>query len=357
MKTILGFIVLFLTLGCANDQQADTPPPLTSDEEAEAAIPEQPGKRRDPVREALSDEDDGDFYVSNDLETFLYSLGNHPLTGLALPKQKIGELAKQLEVLLKNPKLQTPYRFEAQLPLARLSGASLNQLIDMARKVHNQELLVDPKASLSENVHLELASAAIKERKFALAEYHLDRVMASGDPAFRAAALNVRGYLAYREGVPMMAMAYWREALIVAPDYVPARLNTALVALESGDPRTASANLAGLPLVPATQLARLVALRQSEKPSQVANLCGSLPKKVEYMPLALSCALNLYEGLGQVKAGKSALNKVAKTSKVPRAVEQRAYKALERIAVDERLKSATPKPKKAGKKRSKRGKK
>lgn len=357
MRKTLSPLLFVLIASCAANSEADRPLPLTADEEAEAAIAERRSRKLDPVGEALADEDDGDFYVSNDLETYLHSLGQHPLSGLALPTEKLKELTKQLEALLKNPKLQTPYRFEARLPLARLSGAGLKELVEMARRAHDQELLMDAKASLSENVHLELAIAAIKERQFALAEYHLDRVMTSGDPAFRAAALNVRGYFSYRNGAPMMAMAYWREALVVAPDYVPARLNSALVALEFGDGRTALANLSGLPVLPVTQLARLVGLRQTEKPSQVGNLCGSLPKKIEYAPLGLTCALNLYEGLRQVKAGKAALKKVTQIPKLPGAIEQRAFKALERVAIDERLNPPPARPKKTGKKRTKRGKK
>jgi hypothetical protein len=128
------------------------------------------------------------------------------------------------------------------------------------------------------------------------------------------------------------AVALWNDAINLRKDYEPARLNIGFTALRYGDYKTAKAMLSGLSDDFFVTTGMIQVERLADNPKDAAQLCASvLEKKRNYKPALFSCALNEYQGLGNLAKARAELEEIAKTDGGPSAIDERAYLVIGKL--------------------------
>jgi hypothetical protein len=174
--------------------------------------------------------------------------------------------------------------------------------------------------------------------------------MSSRNDKTKAAALTARGMIAMIDGRLPEAVALWNDAINLRKDYEPARLNIGFTALRFGDYKTAKAMLAGMPDDFFISTGLIQAERLADNPKEAAQLCASvLEKKKNYKPALFSCALNEYQGLGNLAKARADLEEIAKTEGGPAAIDERAYLVIGKLEKEQREQAAKDRAAAAGK--------
>ncbi len=128
------------------------------------------------------------------------------------------------------------------------------------------------------------------------------------------------------------AVSLWNDAINLRKDYEPARLNIGFTALRYGDYKTAKAMLSGLPDDFFVTTGMIQIERLADNPKDAAQLCASvLEKRKNYKPALFSCALNEYQGLGNLQKARTELEEIAKTDGGPTSIDERAYLVIGKL--------------------------
>lgn len=282
-----------------------------------------------------TDDDDkgGDeSYVSANFQTMTYSLTNNGLTTFTVNTAKAKDQANDLEAKLKNPTSKDRKEFIALMAAKRLAGEGVVPVFQVAKRLMVVEMKDNIKRNMPEVAMLELALASIQSKQIPMAEHWINKLLQTKNPKTKAAAHTAQGMIALLDNRLPEAVAFWNEALKAKSDYEPARLNIAFSALRFGDYKTAKAMLDGVKQDWFVQTGMMQAERLSDNPQGAAELCKSiLEKKPNYKPAMFSCALNEYQGMGNLAKARLELEKIAKAGGGPSAIDEKTFLVLGKI--------------------------
>lgn len=172
-------------------------------------------------------------YASANRTTFINSFSNNSLTSHTVSIGKADGLANRFQSGRDKRSL------ESLISSERLARKSANQVLSSAKKLAALEMEKGAGRTVSDDVKLEIALAAIGSKNYSLAEYYLQDLTGSKDPKAKAGAYNALGMIALRDDRVPEAVLYFKEALKVNSNYRPALLNLGFVALKGGDLGTA----------------------------------------------------------------------------------------------------------------------
>lgn len=274
-------------------------------------------------------------YNTGNLETFTYSLTNNGLTSFTVSPSKAKSYADDLDAKMQNATAKDKPDLIALMAMKRLAGEGVVPVFRIAKKLMILEMRDDIRRNMPEVAMLELALASIHSKQIPMAEHWIEKLMGSRNPKTKAAALTAKGMIALLDGRLPEAVAYWNDALNVKRDYEPARLNIAFTALRFGDAKTARAMFSGMDQDWFVQTGMMQAERLADNPREASSLCSSiLAKKPNYKPAAFSCALNEYQGMGNLNKAREQLEKVAKNGGGPSSIDERVFTVLGRVEKD-----------------------
>ena len=275
--------------------------------------------------------DDGEG-SSSGVSTFTYSLTNNPLTSFTVNTGKAKSIADDLEGKLKNPTVKDRKDIIALMAAKRLAGEGVVPVFQVAKRLMIAEMKDNIKHNMPEVAMLELALASIQSKQIPMANHWLGKLLQSKNPKTKAAALTGQGMIALLDNRLPEAVAYWNEALKAKSDYEPARLNIGFSALRYGDVKTAKSMLSGMNQSWFVQTGLMQAERLGDNATEAASLCKSiLEKRPNYKPAMFSCALNEYQGLGNLANGRLGLEQVAKAGGGPLSIDDKAFLILGKI--------------------------
>ncbi len=286
------------------------------------------------------DEEDGkkasaasdDLYVSSNYQTLTYSLSNNSLTSKTINVGKAKDLASDLEGKLASPTVKDRKDMIALMAAKRLAGEGVGPVFQVAKKLMVVEMKEDIRHEMPEVAQLELALASIHSRQFPMAEHWIGKLLNSKNEKTKAAALTAQGMIAMIDGRLPEAVSLWNDAINLRKDYEPARLNIGFTALRYGDYKTAKAMLSGLPDDFFVTTGMIQIERLADNPKDAAQLCASvLEKRKNYKPALFSCALNEYQGLGNLQKARTELEEIAKTDGGPTSIDERAYLVIGKL--------------------------
>ncbi len=326
----LFFLLLWLLSGCATLQKAAG----GSDDKAGSGSSKNEESDTDPKKSGGSSDD---LYVSSNYQTLTYSLSNNSLTSKTINISKAKDLAGDLEGKMASPSAKDRKDLIALMAAKRLAGEGVGPVFQVAKKLMIVEMREDIGREMPEVAQLELALASIHSRQFPMAEHWIEKLISSKNDKTKAAALTARGMIAMTDGRLPEAVAFWNDAINVRKDYEPARLNIGFIALRYGDFKTAKLMLSGLQEDYFINTGMVQANRLSDNPREAAQLCaGILEKKKNYKPALFSCALNEYQGLGNLAKARTELEELAKTEGGPSSIDERAYLTIGKIEKEQR---------------------
>lgn len=297
---------------------------------------------RDPVRDALKEVNSSEtaFYLSTNLEPFFFSATNQAAAGLQTNNAKARELAPKIAALTQKP--IHPYVFETLLAVQNMSGAAYEDLSDAAAAFYGWQLQRKNMGAQSFTSHIQLALAAMRLKRFSLAQYHLDQAARFTNQVIPGEIENVQGMIAIKQDRLDEALQFWREAVKKNPQHVGARLNLGTTALVLGDFQTADMYLGNLSHE-AAQQAMVAANRMAEVPAKADALCKRLlQKKTVAKPVIYNCALNTWQGLDQGAAARRELQQLAQSQQMPPLLETKIFSSLEKIEDWERKPKTRP---------------
>ncbi|SMF62299.1 hypothetical protein [Pseudobacteriovorax antillogorgiicola] len=324
MIVIYRVLLCFLTIlgaSCASGPKSINVSTLEEDQEDDDE-----GKDSNSKSAAYS----GKVSANNKLLTF--SITNSPLSSFQVDRRKAAELSNELESDLKRATAKEKRELVALMGLKRLAGADLQVVFNIARKIILNELKIDISRSIPESAMLELALTAIQKRNFSMADHWLGEISGSRNKRVLAAADTARGMIELLSDRLPEALYYWNEALKHFRNFEPARLNIGFFALKYGDFETAKKMLGNMQNDWFALTGVLQAERLANRPKKVDSLCDRVKsKKKTYKPALFSCALNTYQGLGQLDKAKEELSKVAQVDGPPTEVDEKAFIVIGRI--------------------------
>ena len=286
-----GLLSLHLSCSTSDKNQAD------DRQIGDGRDREDRGSRRDAVS------------VSSRRATLITSLSNNKLTphtvSRARADREVGKLSSA------NPK--DVATLEGRLSAERLAGKSLGQVMGTARKIASLKLGKNPNGEISENVKLEIALTAVKDRKFSLAEYYLQDLTNSKNARIRAGSYNGLGVVALKDERVPEAVAYFRQSLKALGSYEPALLNLGLVALGGGDLQTAKRSFSNMQDDLVVQTALVSIERLSGNANRIDSLCERILKKdPSHKSTLFNCGLHEYQAKANFDRAKQLLNEAAR---------------------------------------------
>ena len=296
--------------------------------------------KESPAKEAAAAKDDdkekdGDVTVSGDFKTFAFSLGNNPLSSKTVDRKKAQDLAEGLAGSLKNPQFKDRKELVALMAARRFAGAGLNDVVNIAIKLVTIEIKKDVKKEMPEIAKLELVLAAIRARKLSFAEFYLPELRDSKNKSVKAAAFTAEGMIALLDGRLPEALYSWNEALKVESDYEPALLNIGFTAMKFGDFATARKRLSARGGDYTVATALISADRLTGNAAKADETCKELiAKHHDYKPLIYNCALNQYQGIGNLEQAEKMLKDMTKVKTDGGIYDEKAERLLMRIEDD-----------------------
>lgn len=178
--------------------------------------------------------------LSGGFKGVTYSLGKDELLPNRVDVRAGESIEKQLESATKrkNPDRKA---FIALVSMKRLNQKSLAELKRTAKDMMTAEMEKKSTAKVPSLLELELAMAAVREKKYAYAEHFISGLISDSkvNKSIRAAAWNLDGVIAVSDGRLPDAINSWEEALKVDASYDAAQLNLGFYAVKFGDARTA----------------------------------------------------------------------------------------------------------------------
>ena len=219
---------LLLATACASGEKKQEESPVKASE-----APNESGSGGNG--DSDKDEDNGkpaSYYAPSDRTTLINSLTNNQLTSHTIATGKADGLAEKYQGKDKKS-------LESRISAERLARKSGPQVLSTAKKLAELEMEKGAGRTISEDVKLEIALAAITSKNYSLAEFYLQDLTSSKDAKAKAGAYNALGVIALKDDRVPEATLYFKEALKANGSYRPALLNLGFVALKGGDTGTA----------------------------------------------------------------------------------------------------------------------
>lgn len=270
---------------------------------------------------------------------FTYSLSNNALTTKQVDTSRASNAANRVSRAASREGQDNRREVVNLIALRKFSGANLDEVFAVARQLATSEMQRDIRRQIPEQAKLELALAAIHARRFSMAEFWLNEISDSKNSRVRAAELTARGIIAMNDQRLPEAVDFWNQALRRFPNYEPARLNLGMIALTYGDAVTAKKMLGNMQNDFLATVGLMQAERLSGNVNRVESLCQRLKSQnSNYKPALFSCALNTYQGQGNLQRARQELEAAARASIGGSNIDERIFKVIGRL--DSELRAA-----------------
>ena len=293
----------FLVLSCVSSQETNQKKPKLSSEAMDKADLEDDGK--------------DELTLSSSLKPLTISLSNNKYTSGNINKQKVADFTQKLEANMmkdKNALSEKNYASTLTTLMAgqRLAGSGVSTILETARKYIAIGMKKNVNKQLPAFSKLDVALAAIKEKKLALAEYFLNELLEEKQvpKEIKAGSYTALGMIAMGEGRIPEAVEQWKKALSIDSDYKPALLNIGFVATQYGDVKTAQQALTRLSSDWYALSGLIVVDRFSSDTSRISGMCSKvLSKNKAHKPALISCGFYELQINKDIKAAKSYASK------------------------------------------------
>lgn len=247
------------------------------------------------------------YYAASNRTTMVNSLSNNSLTSYTVSDGKAEGLAAKFAGGKDKKSL------ESKISAERLARKSVSQVMADAKKLAELEMEKSAGRSISEDVKLEVALAAIGSKNYSLAEYYLQDLTSSKDAKARAGAYNALGVIALKDDRVPEAVLYFKEALKANGNYKPALLNLGFVALKGGDTAVAKKALDSMQSDWFVQYGMITVARLEGNESKASEACDRvLKQEAGHKPALFNCALLEYQNKKNLDKAKDLVGKASK---------------------------------------------
>lgn len=251
--------------------------------------------------------DDSGAKASSNRVTVTNSYSNNPLTSQTINSNKAASLAQKFDG-------KDERTLEGRVSAARLARKGLGEVMGAAKKLAEAEMEKGAARTISDDVKLELALAALDSKNFALAEYYLQVLTDSRDAKVRAGAFNAMGVVALRDDRVPEAVLYFRQALKAVGNYRPALLNLGFTALMGGDLKTAKQTLSDMSSDWFVQSALISIERIEGDTGKAGELCDRvLSKESGHKAALFNCGLLEFQNKKNYNKAKELFAKSSKS--------------------------------------------
>lgn len=294
------------------------------------------GAAKDPVADTKG-EGPSDNSDSGALKKGIVSLSNNPMTLHTVDRGKGEETAARLAEAAKGGGANEKKALRGALAAQRLAGLPIEKLIDTAKRMVDVEMKQSVDRELPTEAKLELAYGALRQKKYALAEFLFEDVRGSKMPRYRAGAAVGQGLIAMSEDRVPEAMVLWKEALKEVADFEAAKFNVGFLSLKYGDYKTAGRMLNGIDDLFA-QYGMISVHRLGGETKAAEKLCDKvLETRPNFKPALMNCALVEYQGNQNFAKAKQLLTKMVKAPGGDPKFDEEAYRILSSIETEEGL--------------------
>ncbi len=289
--------------------------------------------KSDSKESAKEAKDDGPHYASANRVTLTSSWTNSPLTSHTVSSSK----AEQEFERFKSGGKKEKRVLEGRISAGRLARKSLGEVLSSAKDLAELEMQKGADRSVSQDVKLEIALAALDAKNFSLAEYYLQELTSSKDARVKAGAFNAMGVVALRDDRVPEAVLYFRESLKAVSNYRPALLNLGFAALKGGDISTAKKAFSDMQNDWFVQYGLISVSRIDGNEGAVQEHCERvLKKEPQHAPALFNCGLFEYQNKKNVAKAKDYFTKVTKVTKnLDPTWSERAFLVMNQIEQEE----------------------
>lgn len=247
-------------------------------------------------------------FESTDRVRVTATLSNSILTSRRVDTAEAQKIVAQLERKVQSSGRKVPKSVLEDLLSAQvLAGEDINRIRQTANMLVDLEMRRGVDKDLGAAVKLEIAVAAVRAKRFALAEYFLEE-LGDGDGGLGSAVKNVRGLIAMEDGRVPEAAKLFSEAVGKDVGGEAAALNLGFLSLKYGDFRTAKKSLGQAKQDWFVKSGLLIGERFEEDGKGAQSLCDSvLGDKKDHKPTLYNCALYAYQNKRDIAAAKEYL--------------------------------------------------
>jgi len=264
--------------------------------------------------------------------TLTNSLSNNPLTSATIASGKAEQEAERY----RSGNAKDKRTVEGQVSAERLARKGLGDVLGSAKRLAEIEMEKGASNTISSEVKLELALAAMQAKNFAFAEYLLQELVESKNAKVKAGAYNAMGVIALHDDRVPEAVYDFKEALKAVSNYKPALLNLGFAALKGGDLSTTKQALSGLQNDWFVQYALISVARLEGNDSHAAELCDRvLKKEPAHIAALFNCALFEYQNRHNVAKAKEYLNRASRSKGGETGWSERSFMLISQIDQEE----------------------
>ncbi len=221
---------------------------------------------------------------------------------------------------------------EPLLVASRLSGKNYDAIIGIAQKIADLEISKGINNEVKDEVKLEIALCALKERKYLQAEFFLEEILNSKNSLVRASALNVLGVISLIDGKEPEAVNYFNRSLKEKIDYLPAKMNLGFLSLKYGQLEKAKNLIENIDDSWFVNSGKIILSRHLDQADQASHLCSDVLKKKPNHKLSLfNCGLLEFQNLKQKKKAFSLISKALKINGGPTSWQQDGSELLQQL--------------------------
>ena len=274
--------------------------------------------------------------------TLMFSLGKNRYGQPRLSMQKINA---QVDALASKPRLSSA-NLENLIAAQDLARRPFGEIWQNAQKLSR---MVKGNKGISDTVKLTLGIAALRSRKYAIADYFLTPLSTEARQGrIKASANNAIGIMHLLDRNYQDASLAFKRALSAAAGYRPAAFNLGLLQLRFGDFATARRVLGDIPPDWFINASMLIIERHLGNIARANGLCKKvLQQQPNHKMSKLNCAIIEFKENKNYKKARKLLQDAAKISGGGEFWENTIYKLLEEIDTQEfnkKLQAAAPLP-------------
>lgn len=292
------------------------------------------GGRQDNANEdSTESEADNDFIGANvDSSSYVHSLSDNKLTSYVSNGSGARNHAAKLNGKSLKDLKKAKRVLESLIAAERIADAPVGRLQSYMKRLANIQLKRGLNGKVGDAPKLEVAIAALKQRRFGLAIFFLEELFKSKNRRIRAGAYNTMGILVKNDGRIPEAVQYWREALKAVPGYEAALLNLGFVSLRYAAFGDAKKMLGRIKKNWFVKSGQLVASRLTGSTSKTSRLCDDvLEEKPNHKPTIFNCGVHEWQSNKDTKKARAMITKALRMSGGPSRWESTGYNTLESI--------------------------